>query len=597
MNHLPRGRAALRRSSFVLLVPLLAAAMAECRARAPQAAAAAGRGPLLVTIVIDQMAAWIAAEHWPELPESGGFARLRREGLTVQQLRFAHAVTDTAPGHSALYTGAVPRATGIVANERLGPDGRGVSIVADPTTRLVGGALSDREGASLAALRVETLADALRAQRPHARIFSFSLKDRGALFGGGRRPDLVLWFDPKQEAFVTSTAFSAGLPAWAASLAGPEAVRRARAAPWKPLDPGWLAAHAETPDQQPGEGDYDGLGTEFPHLARSAKAERATPAGDALLFALAGAAAGEAASSGAPTLIALSLSSHDYVAHLFGAESWEAWDELRRLDAGLGALLATLDRLVGSDGYAVMLSADHGSNALPEVLGTPAARWCGAGRPSSDPRPSAPWPSDLWQRPCGRGRRLSTHELAAALESVAARVLGEPPADPTGAPGARRWVAGISEPYAYLAPAARALPAEKRARFVREAGAFLGEHYDVAALVDARQARETCPALDDESVQALVCRSLRPDGPGDLYLVVGPGTFFDPDYAPGHGTSHGSPYLYDRAVPLLVRAPGRIRGGATRTTPVPFTAFARTAASLLGVRPPAAAGPGPDLTR
>ena len=66
-----------------------------------------------------------------------------------------------------------------------------------------------------------------------------------------------------------------------------------------------------------------------------------------------------------------------------------------------------------------------------------------------------------------------------------------------------------------------------------------------------------------------------------------PGDVLDPDLAVGRGTNHGSPYLYDRAVPLVVRAPGRVPAGATRTAPTSYAAFARTAAALLGVREPA----------
>src|SRR4029453_10361499 len=64
-------------------------------------------------------------------------------------------------------------------------------------------------------------------------------------------------------------------------------------------------------------------------------------------------------------LLAVSLSSHDYVAHVFGPDSWEAWDELRRLDRGLAELLAALDALVGPNGYAVMLTGDHGRWSPP----------------------------------------------------------------------------------------------------------------------------------------------------------------------------------------------------------------------------------------
>ena len=84
----------------------------------------------------------------------------------------------------------------------------------------------------------------------------------------------------------------------------------------------------------------------------------------------------------------------------------------------------------------------------------------------------------------------------------------------------------------------------------------------IAAVIDIRTAPETCPPPADESLPALTCRSVRRDQAGDFYLVPAPGTFFDPDLAVGRGTNHGSPYLYDRAVPLVVRAPGRVPAGA-----------------------------------
>ncbi len=160
-----------------------------------KAAAAAPATRLLVTIVVDQLAAWIAAERWPELPPDGGFARLRREGLYVRELRYDHAVTDTAPGHSALYTGAVPRDSGIIGNDLIREsDGATVSILTDPRSQLLvaaGGGVPAKAlpGASLAALTVDTLADVLARRDGQARIYSFSLKDRGALFGGGTTPD------------------------------------------------------------------------------------------------------------------------------------------------------------------------------------------------------------------------------------------------------------------------------------------------------------------------------------------------------------------------------------------------------------------------
>jgi hypothetical protein len=572
-----------RRPGVVIVLLGLIAAQSGCRPHpAENPSGAARRRPLLITIVVDQLAAWMAAERWPELPPGGGFARLRREGLTVRELRFAHANTETAPGHAALYTGAVPRASGISANEIVageGPQGptfgKPRSILVDDSTRLVsiGGGALPRPGSSLAALRVETVADAFVASVRNAQVFSFSLKDRGALLAAGRSPVAALWLDPESQSFVTSTAFPSP-PAWLIPLANQVAVERARQGGWSlpDTDRAWIVAHTRTADAQAGEGDYAGLGAVFPHPIGSAKAVRATPVGDRLIFALGVAAVRVAAENGRPTLLALSLSSNDYVLHVFGPHSWEAWDELLELDRQLGAFLAAVDRAVGPDNYAVMLTSDHGGTALPELTGA-ADPWCPAPGGGRDP----------WERGCEPRRRLMPTEVASKIEIAAARALGEGP-----------WIAGVAAPFLYLTPRGRALGAAERERLiaaVRDTTADLG----IDEVVDVRAAGAPCPE-ETTSRPGLICRTLVPDGPGDLYFVVHSGVFFDPDVAPGAGMNHGSPYLYDRTVPLLIRAPGRVAAGRVRKTSVSFAVFAHTAASLLGARAPSAAEPAEDLS-
>jgi predicted AlkP superfamily pyrophosphatase or phosphodiesterase len=537
---------------------------------------------LLLAIVVDQLSAWEAAERLPLLAPDGGFARLRREGLWIQELRYEHAVTDTAPGHAALFSGAPPRASGIFANETLGPDGDRRSILLDETTRLVDarGQTIDRPGSSLARLRVETLADVLVADAPGALVYAFSLKDRGALFGAGRRPQAALWLDVAGETFVSSTAFPAP-PFLVGSLADNDAVEGAyRSSDWslRGVERSFVTTHAETPDDQPGEGDYLGLGRTFPHAATSAKAMRATPAGDALVLGLArgaleyigGRARGDEAAP--PALLVLSLSSHDYVEHVFGPHSWEAWAELWELDRGLGALFADADRAVGPGGWAAMLTADHGGGALPEVAPETARTICAAGEAAVHP-----------SHGCGKRARIMPRDVVAAMESAAEAALGAGP-----------WIAGFAEPLVYLTPKGKELRARDREQ-LRAAAARAAAAHGVEHVFDVREFTGRCSRGDD--VEALVCRSVVPDGPGDFYLVAARGGFFDPDLAVGAGESHGTFDEMDRTVPLIVRAPGRVPAGAVRDAPLPFTAFARTGASLLGVRPPAPAGDGEDLAR
>src|SRR5262249_11200500 len=148
------------------------------------------------------------------------------------------------------------------------------------------------------------------------------------------------------------------------------------------------------------------------------------------------------------------------------------------------------------------------------------------------------------------------HDAIPKVEAAVAAALGAGP-----------WIAGFAEPYVYLAPRGRALDDKGRARLIKAASEVLAP-LSVRAVVDARATRRCASA---ESGDAFVCRAIDPNGPGDPSLLVAPGVFFDPDLARGSGTSHGSPYLYDRAVPLIVRAPGRVPAGVTIDKPVAFT--------------------------
>ena len=67
-----------------------------------------------------------------------------------------------------------------------------------------------------------------------------------------------------------------------------------------------------------------------------------------------------------PDLLAISVSSHDLAGHAWGQESWERLDLLLRLDRRIGEFLDRLDRTIGSDRYAVVLTSDHGGVPMVE---------------------------------------------------------------------------------------------------------------------------------------------------------------------------------------------------------------------------------------
>lgn len=276
-----------------------------------------------------------------------------------------------------------------------------------------------------------------------------------------------------------------------------------------------------------------------------------------------------------PTLLALSMSANDYVSHVFGPDSWESWDELYRLDAALGRFFGYLDSRFGERGWSAVLSADHGATSMPEAAASPAARrHCEKGAPNR------------YQRACTPGDRILLDDLARSLQAEATRVMGE---------GA--WVLGVADPYVFLDSGAKALAPPARATLMKALVHFLSADPRVAKVLEVGPGPATCPGEEDESEAALLCRAIPEGAPGELYVSTKPGVFFDSDYVPGKGTSHGTPYLYDRAVPMVVRAPGRADAGKVDDVPTSTASFSRTAAALLGIGAPAGAKGGRSLVR
>jgi hypothetical protein len=547
-----------------------AGAASSQRSASPREAA-----PVLVVVVVDQLASWVFEQRRQAFSATGGFQQLLREGVYAPRLRYEHATTSTAPGHAALFTGLPPRESGVFANERLDSSDKAGSVFADVGTQpIVEGPLAGHS-ASTAVLRAPTLADALRAQRPDARIIALSLKDRASIPGGGKSPTLSVWFDAERESFVTSSAFATTLPSW--MVAQNAALKDALGGTWKPLDEAWLERYAPTPDEQPGEGDF-GPAVRFPyalgHAKHRGKAFRGYPAADRAVLDLARAALRALppdAGNEPPLLMMLSLSAFDYVGHVHGPDSWESWEVLRELDDALGVFFDELEQRFG-ERLSILLSADHGTPPLPETAGDGRARpWCGAG-------------ADPYERPCTKGDRLVRAELDERLEKAARDALG---------PG--KWIRGVVEPFAYFSPAALALPADRRDALERACVAALEQHPGVARVLPTRRFASACPPPADESLEALVCRSVTPDS-GQLYIVSKSGSFFDPNLIPGRGINHGSPYLYDRTVPVLARAARLERSGRVVQDVLRPADFTATAAALLRVSPPEGASSGRVLT-
>jgi len=317
---------------------------------------------LVVVITVDQMRGDYLERFGPEF--TGGLASLVRRGAWFTHAAQDHGVTETAPGHSTIGSGRWPSHTGIVTNAYGVPDD------SFPLVEAAGVGASPRRFAGT------TLFDWMQARWPRSRALSVSLKDRGAILPIGRARQSVFWYSRGQ--FTTSTWYMQELPAWVRDFNAAMVPARSPGHVWTLLRP--RESYPE-PDSEAYENGGDAV---FPH-AMPADSTRAAlylpsmPWGDSLTLALAleGVRRMGLGRGPHPDLLAISLSSTDYIGHRYGPNSLEMHDQMLRLDRDLGAFFEALQRRVPQSRMLVVLTADHGVTPFPEWSrehGNPAAQ-------------------------------------------------------------------------------------------------------------------------------------------------------------------------------------------------------------------------------
>jgi len=221
---------------------------------------------------------------------------------------------------------------------------------------------------------------------------------------------------------------------------------------------------------------------------------------------------------GRTDFLSISFSQVDRVGHAYGPLSREQMDNLLRLDVLLGELFAVLDGEIGRENYVVGFTSDHGTMSMPERIE-------------------------------GGGLRLSDgdrSELEQSL-SAAARQAGFRPE---------------------LSVAGAMVEAMKDLSFVGPA--FTHDDLQRGSLGDP--------------LGVLFQHSYTPGRPGGLLSTYGVEMWWKENvlsWGMPVGTTHGSPYHYDRWVPLILMGPG-IEAGTVDSLVRPLD-LAPTLAGLAGI--------------
>jgi len=332
-------------------------------------ALSADRPRLIVFLSIDQMRADHLQRYAAEY--TGGFKRLLTEGVVYLNADLNYANTSTGPGHATLSTGVYPWKSGIVGNNYIDRrNGRRTYCVEDSSTAKVDGGGGARSPHNLLAT---TIGDWLKASSPQSKVVSLSYKDRAAILMGGHNANYAFWYDQTVGRMVTSSYYTTTLPDW---------VKAFNASGWieKNLPDSWTRLKEESvyskygPDVLEGEEPWGGS-TGFPHPFQQKKILSqlfASPWGNTYLldFAQEALRGENLGGRGVTDLLCISLSTTDNVGSDFGPNSHEMIDNLLRLDQDLGAFLAELEKAFGKGGVLFALGGDHGVMQLPEYLTT-----------------------------------------------------------------------------------------------------------------------------------------------------------------------------------------------------------------------------------
>jgi arylsulfatase A-like enzyme len=343
MNSLSRIFARLLAVCFALLSSFAFTTAAEAQAYV-------GQPKLIVIVVIDQFRGDYLNRDRAKF-KGHGFKLLMDQGAWFTDCYYDYANTKTAPGHATIGTGAYTDGHGIESNEwwdASRSDKSKVTSVEDERYQLVeipAGSIPANQpgappdalkyviGASPRNLRATTLGDELRlATQGRAKVYGISLKDRAAILPAGQAANGAFWIDSSSGQFTTSTYYMDHLPEWA-----------------RAFNSGGRIAQAKQ------EANAEGTTQFFDLVGRTPAANRYEM--DFTKALITGEKLGQ---SGVTDLVVLSLSANDIQGHQLGPDSDSQEQMILSLDRDLASFFSWLDQTIGFKNVWIALTADHG---------------------------------------------------------------------------------------------------------------------------------------------------------------------------------------------------------------------------------------------
>ncbi|MCU0471996.1 MAG: alkaline phosphatase family protein [Bacteroidales bacterium] len=335
---------------------------------------------LVIGIVVEQLR-YDQIEKFRSRFSENGIRKLLNEGTFFQNASYQYMLTQSAPGHATVSTGAEPAYHGITSDSWYLPlKNELIYCTKDISVNPVGG--SYEAGIhSPVNLKSSTFSDELKmATGSQSKVFAVGIKENPVIFSAGHAADGAYWYDNKSGTMMSSSYYTDTLPGWVTDF---NAMKYSESY----LNNQWLLLRPQADysgcvhDTNAFESGFGGLNY-FPYdlkklstrdrsgLSRDYSVLRETPFGNSFTtkFAMALIEKEELGKDDITDFLSICYTSTDYVGHRFGPSSFEMADAIFRLDRDIEDLLKFLTDSLGKKNVLVYFTSAHGISELPAIL-------------------------------------------------------------------------------------------------------------------------------------------------------------------------------------------------------------------------------------
>jgi|WetSurMetagenome_2_1015567.scaffolds.fasta_scaffold00346_13 predicted AlkP superfamily pyrophosphatase or phosphodiesterase len=335
---------------------------------------------LVVGIIVEQLR-YDQIERFRSRFDDNGIRKLLNEGTFFQNASFQYMLTQSAPGHATISTGAEPSSHGITSDTWYMPlKNEEIYCTKDISVDPVGGSI-EAGLHSPVNLQASTFTDELKVSSGgRSKVYAVGMKENSAIFSAGHAANGAFWYDNISGNWMSSTYYMNSLPSWVNDFNATKYAETYLGNIWDLLRPRKDYFDC-VPDSSKHETGFNGQNF-FPYDLKKLSAKgrngkdrdfsilRATPFGNTLTtsFAKKVIEMEGLGKDDVTDFLAVCYTSTDYIGHMFGPTSYEMADAILRLDKEVEDLLKYLNDNIGKKNILIYFTSAHGISEVPAIL-------------------------------------------------------------------------------------------------------------------------------------------------------------------------------------------------------------------------------------